>query len=40
MNQLAAGHHIFGLGAFAVSDDTNLLAYTTTSPDTGSTPCT
>jgi oligopeptidase B len=28
-NQLAAGHTYFGLGAFAVSDDTHLLAYTT-----------
>src|SRR5580693_8029395 len=28
-NQLAAGHTYFGLGAFTVSDDSNLLAYTT-----------
>ena len=28
-NQLATGHTYFGLGAFAVSDDTHLLAYTT-----------
>jgi oligopeptidase B len=28
-NQLSAGHTYFGLGAFAVSDDTHLLAYTT-----------
>jgi oligopeptidase B len=28
-NQLATGHTYFGLGSFAVSDDTNLLAYTT-----------
>lgn len=28
-NQLAAGHSYFGLGAFSVSDDTHLLAYTT-----------
>jgi oligopeptidase B len=28
-NQLATGHTYFGLGAFAVSDDTHPLAYTT-----------
>jgi oligopeptidase B len=28
-NELAKGHTFFGLGAFQVSDDSNLLAYTT-----------
>lgn len=28
LNQLAEGHSFFGLGAFQVSDDCNLLAYT------------
>ncbi|HWQ54325.1 MAG TPA: S9 family peptidase [Bryobacteraceae bacterium] len=29
LNELAKGHKFLGLGAFAVSDDENLLAYTT-----------
>ncbi len=29
LNQLAEGHTFLGLGAFVVSDDSNLLAYTT-----------
>ncbi len=29
VNELAAGHTFFALGAFSVSDDENLLAYTT-----------
>jgi oligopeptidase B len=29
LNKLAEGHSFLGLGAFSVSDDTNLLAYTT-----------
>lgn len=29
LNELARGHKFLGLGAFAVSDDENLLAYTT-----------
>src|SRR5580700_6241506 len=28
MNELAAGHKFAGLGAFVLSDDQNLLAYT------------